>query len=116
MCVKIFGILFILASICTVVQMTMLNLGITKRMSPMKASDFVSSVTAMLLLYVLCGLILTVLISGKTKFIMLFLAIMPFLAGYFAQYKTYETFTRIQNLIMICGIIYIGKIIFFCGV
>lgn len=115
MYLKFFEIAFIILSIVFVTEMILLDCGITKHMKPMRASDFVSSVAVTLILYVINALVLVFLFSGISRIIMLGFAAMPFIVGKFAEYKYHKIFTTIQNLIVVCGIIYIVNLLIAVG-
>lgn len=86
--------------------MILLNSGITQHMKPMQSSNFVSSVAAVLLLYVLNAFILVFLVSGVSKIVMLLFAIMPFIIGKCTEYKTHGFYSNIQSFTVFCSIIY----------
>lgn len=110
MFIKIFEILFLILSSVMALQLTLLMFNITKRLKPMRASDFVSSVAAMTIFYIINALVLALFMPQiSSKFVMVFLAFAPFLIGRMAEYKTHKIFTIVQILIIICGIIYVVR-------
>lgn len=111
MYLKIVEVSFIILSLILSIQMTTLYCGITKRMRPLSSSAYVSFVAVVLLLYILNALALTFVFSGISKYIMIFLALVPFVIGLISRYRTYKICTVIQNFIIICGIIYVGHIV-----
>lgn len=115
MCIKIFASIFIILSIIYVIQMILMDFGITKKMKPMTASAFVSSAVIILTLYILNSLILATVLPGITRILLICLAIIPFFIGKIAVYKTHRIFTAVQNFSIICGIIYMGYFLYFYG-
>ena len=83
--------------------------GITKKLSPMGASDFVSSIAGFFFGYVICAFLLALFLSGwSEKFIMLMFAASPFIIGKLATYQKIKIYSIIQ---IACIIISGGYII-----
>ena len=106
MYLEIFKWIFIIISVIIAVMLVLLDRNITKRMEPMKASEFVSFVTAGLLIYVMLAFILAIKSNGISRFVMLLFAIFPFIAGHFATYKSKRNFTLVQILVIISSVVY----------
>ena len=62
--VEVIKWLFIIISSILAVMLILLDMNITKKMKPMKASEFVSSATAGLMLYIVLALTLAVILPG----------------------------------------------------
>ena len=66
-----------------------------------------SSVAIVMIFYILNALALVLILpQNSAKFVMLFFAVIPFLTGKVAEYKTHRLFTAIQIFVIICSIIY----------
>lgn len=110
MYVEIFKWIFIFICGILTLMLILLDRNITKHMKPMKASDFVSSITAMFAVYAFAALVLALILPGIAKLIMLLFAIFPFVAGRLANYKTKRYFTLAHILVIISCIIYVLRI------
>ena len=98
--------LFIIASGILGVMFVLLEINFTKKMEPMKASEFVSAIAAGLFVYIILAITLATTQTRILKFILLSFAIFPFVLGQFATYKTRKCFTLIQILVIISSVVY----------
>ncbi len=99
-------LLFIIVSVISVIIFILLNINYTKKMEPMKASEFVSAAAAGLFVYIILAITLAITQSGILKFIFLLFAIFPFILGQLANYKTRRYFTLVQILAIISSVIF----------
>lgn len=107
MCLKIIEGLFILAALLLTLLMLVRECGITKKMSPMKASDFVSSIALFVFLYVFFALLLVFILPGlHNKLIMVIFAISPFVIGKLVTYQTVKLYSFIQILCIVISAVY----------
>lgn len=111
MYLKIFEITFIIFGILSGINFTLLHFGISDKMKPMKASDYLSFVTIILLMYVINAIVLMFLFDGFNKLYILLFAFAPFLIGRLAEYKTLKRFAIIQIIIIFCSIIYVSGLL-----
>lgn len=108
MCLKIFEILFLLTAIILTILLIIREFGITKKLSPMRASDFVSSIAGFLFAYIIFAILLSILISGwVNKCVMIFFAISPFIIGKLVTYQKVKIYSIIQILCVILSIVYL---------
>lgn len=109
MCLKIFEVIFILVSLILAFLLIAREIGITKYMSPMRASDYVSSMAVFMLGYILISFVIAVFAQGIfNKMIFLFFCASPFIIGKFVTYKRLKIFSVLQIL---CVIISLGYVI-----
>ena len=108
MCLKIFEILFLLTAIILTILLIIREFGITKKLSPMRASDFVSSIAGFLFAYIIFAILLSIFISGwVNKCVMIFFAISPFIIGKMVTYQKVKIFSTIQIICVILSIVYL---------
>lgn len=108
MCLKIFAITFVILSFVLVVQLLTLFFGLTKKMEPLKASAYVSSVAMMVFIYVINAVLLAIFLpSLQSKLIMLLFAFSPFIIGKISNYPNLKYFNTLQILCVIMGGAYI---------
>ena len=70
MCLKIFEIIFGISSLLLILLMVLREMGITKQLSPMRASDYVSSIAAFMLAYIVFAFLIAIFVpSGLNKII-----------------------------------------------
>ena len=111
MCIKFFEVFFIVLSSVFIIQMSLLNFCVIQNMNPMKVSHFVSFSVGTILFYVIDSLILAGMSNGMSKIIMFLLAFCPFVIGKIAKYQIYKKIALIQNIIILCGMIYVGNLL-----
>ena len=112
MYLKIFEITFIIFGLLSGINFTLLHFGITDKMKPMRASDYVSFISVTLLLYIINALVLILLLNGINKLYILLFASAPFLIGKLTEYKTLKKFAVIQIVILFCSIIYMTGLLY----
>ena len=84
------------------------ELGITKKLSPMRASDFVSSIAGFMFFYVILAFLLAIFVKGmQVKFTMALFGIMPFVIGKIVTYKKVRFYSIIQIVCIITSIVYV---------
>ena len=84
------------------------ELGVTKKMSPMRASDFVSSMAGLMLGYVILAFLLALFLKGiQVKFTMALFGFMPFIIGKIVTYKKVHFYSIIQIVCIIVSIVYV---------
>lgn len=109
MCLKIFELIFVFISLSLAFLLIAREIGITKHMSPMHASDYISSIAALLLGYIIISFIIAVFAQGIfNKIIFLFFCASPFIVGKFVTYKRLKIFSVLQIL---CVIISLGYVV-----
>ena len=111
MYLKILEITFIILGVLSGINFTLLHFGIADKMKPMKASDYMSFVTIILLMYVINAIILMFLLNGMDKLYILLFAFAPFLIGKLTEYNTLKRFAVIQIVIIFCSIIYMSGLL-----
>lgn len=108
---KILEIIFGLSSFALILLMLLRELGITKRLSPMRASDYISSMAAFLLAYITFAFLLAIFIpSGLNKIIFALFGISPFIIGKLVTYYTVKRYSILQILCVILSLVYITTI------
>ena len=112
MYLKIFEISFIILGALSGINFTLLYFGITDKMKPMKASDYISFVSGTLLLYVINAILLILLLNGINKLYILLFAAVPFIIGKLTEYKTMKKFAVIQIVLIFCSIIYVTGLLY----
>ncbi len=84
------------------------ELGVTKKMSPMRASDFVSSMAGLMFGYVILAFLLALFLKGiQVKFTMVLFGFMPFIIGKIVTYKKVHFYSIIQIVCIIVSIVYV---------
>ena len=84
------------------------ELGVTKKMSPMRASDFVSSMAGLMFGYVILAFLLALFLKGiQVKFTMALFGLMPFIIGKIVTYKKVHFYSIIQIVCIIVSIVYV---------
>ena len=84
------------------------ELGVTKKMSPMRASDFVSSMAGLMFGYVILAFLLALFLKGiQVKFTMVLFGFMPFIIGKIVTYKKVHFYSIIQIVCIIVIIVYV---------
>lgn len=103
-----FKFLFLIVSVILFGLLLVYKMYICKLNRTPKISAFVSLITGMLLLYVLCAFLGVILVSGVlNKIILLILGIIPFIIGKFATYEKENFYSYLQIFIILLGLIYI---------
>jgi len=111
MYLRAFEITFIIFALISIINLILLNAGISDRMKPMKSSDYVSFVAVVLLLYIVNAIILFFLLTGVSRFYTLLFAAVPFLIGKLTEYRTLKRNAVIQIVIIFCSIIYMSGLL-----
>ena len=108
MCLKVVSVLFVLAAFVLALQLISVYFGITKKMSPMKASDYVSSIAGVLLAYILFALILAIVTpSVYNKVLLIGFSGMPFIIGWIVRYNSLNFYSLLQILCVIMSGVYV---------
>lgn len=108
---KILEIIFGLSSFTLILLMLFREMGITKRLSPMRASDYISSMAIFLLAYVVFAFLLAIFTpSGLNKIIFALFGISPFIIGKLVTYYTVKRYSILQILCVILSLVYITTI------
>ena len=108
MCLSIVSYIFVFLSVVLTLQLISVYCGITKKMSPMKASDYVSSIAGVLLAYILFALILAILTPGVyNKVLLIGFSRMPFIIGWIVRYNSLNFYSLLQILCVIMSGVYV---------
>ena len=103
-------IIFGLIAFGLTVLLVLRELGITKKLSPMRASEYVSVIAGFMIAYIITAIIIVFKIGDLTdKAIMLFFAISPFVIGKLVTYEKVKIYSIIQIL---CVILSLGYVFF----
>lgn len=98
---------FIFIAFVFAILLILRECGITKKLSPMRASDYVSVIAIFMVLYVISAILLVIFhYYFGVKITMLLFAIIPFAIGKAANYKEIKTYSIIQILCVILSIVY----------
>ena len=82
--------------------------GITEKINPMRASDFVSVITIFLILYVVSAFLVALCYPIlNLRIAMILFGITPFVLGKAASYKEIKTYSIIQILCVILSIMFL---------
>ena len=101
-------IIFGLTAFVLTILLVLREFGITKKLSPMKASDYVSTIAGFLFVYVITAIIIVFKEGGLTdKAVMLFFAISPFVIGRLVTYEKVKIYSIIQILCVILSLGYL---------
>ena len=95
--------------ICAVLTLLLVlrEFGITKKMSGMKASDYISAVAVFLFGYIIFAFLLAIFLPNIIqKTVMLVLGFSPFIIGRLASYQKLKVYSIIQILIILLSGIY----------
>ena len=104
----ILKILFVLNCLILTILLILRELGITKKMSPMKASDFVSTIAGFLFAYITIALLLAISVDRVfSKAVTIIIAISPFIIGKLVTYQKVKIYSIIQILCVIFSLIYV---------
>ena len=108
MYLKILEILFGSLAFILLLLMLFRELGITKKLSPMRASDYISSMAGFLLLYIVFAFVLAIFTPiGINKMVMALFGISPFIIGKLVTYKNVRVYSFIQILCVILSLVYV---------
>ena len=100
--------LFIFIASILAILLILRECGITKKLSPMKASDYVSVIAVFLILYSLGALTLAVFYPIlNLRITMILFGVIPFVIGKVADYKKVRTYSIIQILCVILSILFL---------
>ena len=103
-----FKFLFLIISVILFCLLSVYKMYICKLKRSPKISVFVSLITGMLLLYVLCAFVGVILVPGiLNKIVLLILGIIPFIIGRLATYEKENIYSYLQIFIILSGVIYI---------
>ena len=87
------------------------ELGITKKLSPMRASDYVSVIAIFLILYVINAFLIAVFYPlADVKISMVLFGIIPFAIGKAVKYEDVKVYSIIQILCVIFSIVYVSTV------
>lgn len=108
MCLKIFEICFISFGILLALFLTLCEFGVTKKMSGMKASDFIFYVAFTMFAYILTAFLLVFFVPEITnKLIIALFGLSPFVIGKFVSYHKLRFYSIIQIMIVLLSAIYV---------
>lgn len=108
MYLKILEILFGGLAFILLLLMLFREMGITKKLSPMRASDYVSSMAGFLFAYIVIAFMLAVFTPGGiNKIVMALFGISPFIIGKLVTYKKVKRYSFIQILCVILSLVYV---------
>ena len=108
MFLKILEILFGSLAFCLIILMILREMGITKKLSPMRASDYVSSMAGLLFAYIIFAFILAAFIPGGiNKIILAVFGFSPFIIGKLVTYKKVRIYSLIQIVCVILSLVYV---------
>lgn len=108
MYLKILEILFGSLAFGLIVLMILRELGITKKLSPMRASDYVSSMAGLLFAYIIFAFALAAFVPGGiNKIILALFGISPFIIGKLVTYKKVKMYSFIQIVCVILSLVYV---------
>ena len=101
-------ITFLAISILLVLLLLVYKLHICKLKRTSRTSLYISVIAGVLLLYILCGMIFPLFVSGALNKMVIFLfAISPFIIGKFATYEKEKIFSYIQILTVAFSAFYV---------
>ena len=99
--------LFIFVSLVFTILLILREFGITRKLSPMKASDYVSGIAIFLILYVISTFLLVVYHQNlQFRITMALFGIIPFAIGKAVNFKRVKTYSIIQILCVILSMVY----------
>ena len=99
--------LFIFAGCLLTLLLIIREFGITKKISPMKASDYVSLIAGIMFVYVVCAFLIAIFFPGiHKKITMILFGLMPFIIGKLVTYKKVHFYSIIQMVCIIPSIVY----------
>ena len=105
---KIIEFSFILSSLALLFLMILREFGLTKNLSPMRASDYISIMAIFMFAYIILALILAALIPGSiNKIVMAIFGLSPFIIGKLVTYKKVKIYTYGQIFCVILSLVYI---------
>ena len=107
MYLKIFEIIFGISSFAFLLLMILREIGVTKRLTPMRASDYVSSMAMFLLAYIVFAFLIAIFIpSWINKIIFSLFGISPFIIGKLVTYQKVKKYSIMQILCVILSLLY----------
>ena len=105
---KILETFFIIIASALTILLLLRFFGVTKKLSPMKASDFVSSIAGLLYTYVVFAFLVSIFVGGwVNKAVMLLFAASPFIIGKLVTYEKEKIYSIIQILCVILSLVYV---------
>ena len=108
MYLKILEYGFVLICGILTVLLVLREFGITKKMSGMRASDYISTVSAFLLGYIIFAFLLAIFLPYLLhKAVMLVLGFSPFIIGKLATYQKLKVYSIIQIFVIFLRGIYL---------
>ncbi|MCQ2744069.1 MAG: hypothetical protein MJ230_04640 [bacterium] len=111
MYLKLIEILFGVFAFILTLLMILREFGITKNLSPMKASDYVSSMAGFMFAYILFSFILATFIPGGiNKIVLALFGFSPFIIGKLVTYQKVKTYSFLQILCVILSIVFVYAI------
>ncbi|GEM_PF-1495737 len=108
MCLVILKICFALFGILLALNIALCEFGFTKKMSGMRASDFLSYVAVTMFGYILAALVLVFFVHGGiNKVLIALFGISPFIIGKVVTYHKLRFYSIIQIAIITLSAVYI---------
>lgn len=108
---KFLEIIFGFSSLMLILLMVLREMGITKHLSPMRASDYISSMVAFLFVYIMFAFLLAIFTPfGLNKIIFALFGVSPFIIGKLVTYQKVKKYSILQIFCVILSLVYITAI------